>query len=196
MYTRAVGRSFLIPTSHASIIVSLVASTTMQLPLTMFSGTTCLSRRPERLVCVIAHIAVWIASLTINSGWKCCKPRVLTFDEFMTIPPCTTGKHSTVDDTPAPEAKPDDEDVEAKIRAQKEKNDNLQPAVARNPVTAQPPRPTPSPAPPEEEDDDPDTPVPDGATCKRRGCGGTYTAGQDRNPVSYTHLTLPTKRIV
>ena len=37
-----------------------------------------------------------------DSGWNCCKPRVLTFDEFLSIPPCTTGKHSTIDDTPKP----------------------------------------------------------------------------------------------
>jgi len=105
----------------------------------------------------------------------------------MSIPPCTTGKHSTVDDTPAPETKPNDEDVEAKIKAQKQKSDALPPPVARNPVTAQPSRPTPSPAPPEEEDDDPSTPVPDGATCKRKSCGGTYQAGQDREKEECTH---------
>ena len=117
-----------------------------------------------------------------NAGWKCCKPRVLTFDEFMNIPPCTTGKHSTIDDTPAPEAKPSDEEVEAKIKAQNEKAaaSLQQPAVARVAVTSQPPRATPSPAPPEDEDDDPDIPVPDGVTCKRRACGVQYTAGQSR----------------
>ncbi|TPR02012.1 14-3-3 family protein [Aspergillus niger] len=41
-----------------------------------------------------------------QKGWKCCKPRVLTFDEFLAIPPCTTGKHSTVDDTPVEAPKP------------------------------------------------------------------------------------------
>lgn len=37
---------------------------------------------------------------------KCCKPRALTFEGFMEIPPCTTRKHSTVDDTPVEPAKP------------------------------------------------------------------------------------------
>jgi hypothetical protein len=105
----------------------------------------------------------------------------------MNIPPCTTGKHSTVDDTPAPEAKPSDEEVEAKIREQKEKAESLQPAVARVAVVAQPPRATPSPAPPEDEDDDPNTPVPDGASCKRRGCGATYKAGQSRDGEECVH---------
>ena len=114
---------------------------------------------------------------------------MLTFDEFMTIPPCTTGKHSTVDDTPAAEPKPSNEDVEAKIKAQEEKSESLGPAVARAPLAAAQaaPRPSPSPAPPEDEDDDPDTPVPNDASCKRKGCGSRYTAGQDRTKEECVH---------
>ena len=33
--------------------------------------------------------------IILHQGWKCCKPRVLTFEDFLKIPPCTTGKHST-----------------------------------------------------------------------------------------------------
>ena len=105
----------------------------------------------------------------------------------MTIPPCTTGKHSTVDDTPAPDPQPSNEDVEAKIREQNGKAATLQPAVARVAVADKPPRATPSPAPPEDEDDDPDIPVPDGASCKRRGCGATYKAGQSREGEQCVH---------
>lgn len=130
---------------------------------------------------------IQIKLLTRSSGWKCCKPRVLTFDEFMEIPPCTTGKHSTVDDTPAPEPKPNNADVDAKIRAENERAQNLPPPVARVAVAAQPPKATPSPAPPEDEDDDPDIPIPDGATCKRRGCGAVYKAGQDRSTEECVH---------
>ncbi|KAH9845503.1 chord-domain-containing protein [Teratosphaeria destructans] len=109
---------------------------------------------------------------------RCCKPRVLTFDEFMTIPPCTTGKHSAVDDTPVEEPKPTEQEVEARIAAQKPKEGNgAPPAIARNPVTAQPPRPAASPAPPEDDDDEPGVEVKEGATCKRRGCGVSYTGG-------------------
>jgi len=122
-------------------------------------------------------------------GWKCCKPRVLTFDEFMNIPPCTTGKHSTVDDTPAPEPQPSNEEVDAKLQANKMKKEqeDAQPAVARQPIAAQAPKPSPSPAPPEEEDDDPSLPIPDGVTCKRRGCGATYKAGQSRDGEECVH---------
>lgn len=106
----------------------------------------------------------------------------------MEIPPCTTGKHSTVDDTPKPEPKPDNAEVDAKIKAEKERAENLQPAVARVAVAAQPPRATPSPAPPEEEEeDDPDVPIPDGATCKRRACGVSYKAGQSREGEECVH---------
>ncbi|KAF2171971.1 hypothetical protein M409DRAFT_18202 [Zasmidium cellare ATCC 36951] len=123
-----------------------------------------------------------------QKGWKCCSKRVLTFDEFMNIPPCTTGKHSTVDDTPAEEPKKiSDEEVEAKIKAQQEKKEQLPPAVARAPLAAQPPRASPSPAPPEEEEDDPNTPVPDGAACKRKACGATYKAGPNRDEEKCTH---------
>ena len=105
----------------------------------------------------------------------------------MEIPPCTTGKHSTVDDTPAPEPKPNDAEVEAKIKAANDRAENLPPPVARVAVAAQPPKATPSPAPPEDEDDDPDTPIPDGATCKRRGCGVVYKAGQSREGEECVH---------
>jgi len=112
----------------------------------------------------------------------------LTFDEFMAIPPCTTGKHSTVDDTPVEDPKKiSDEEVEAKIKAQQEKKDTLLPAVSRAPLAAQAPRPSPSPAPPEDEDDDPDVTVPDGATCKRKTCGAVYKAGQSRDGEECVH---------
>ncbi|KAF3360370.1 hypothetical protein VdG1_01330 [Verticillium dahliae VDG1] len=40
-----------------------------------------------------------------QKGWKCCKPRFLTFEEFLAIPPCTEGKHSTTDLPPKVEQK-------------------------------------------------------------------------------------------
>lgn len=125
-----------------------------------------------------------------QKGYRCCKPRVLTFDEFLTITPCTVGKHTTVDDTPAPTEQPQtDADVEAKIKAQAPKpvSDNLPPAVARQPIAAQSPRATASPAPPEDESDAEDAQVPDNATCKRKGCGSVYKQGQNRAEEQCTH---------
>ncbi|KAG9653174.1 chord-domain-containing protein, partial [Aureobasidium melanogenum] len=106
-----------------------------------------------------------------QKGWKCCKPRVLTFDEFMNIPPCTTGKHSTVDDTPAEEPKTAPADAPTLAPASTPAPEPTAPARA---PTAQAPQPPASPAPPEDEDDDPNTPVPDNATCKRKACGVTH----------------------
>ncbi|KAK4999666.1 hypothetical protein LTR66_001351 [Elasticomyces elasticus] len=122
-----------------------------------------------------------------QKGWKCCKPRVLTFDEFMTIPPCTTGKHSTVDDTPAPEPKPvEEEQVDAPNPVERAAETALPPPAARVPQ-AQISRPSPAPAPPEEEFDDPDATVPTGAACRRRGCGASYASGSDRTSENCVH---------
>ena len=107
-------------------------------------------------------------------GWKCCKPRVLTFDEFLAIPPCTKGKHSTVDDTPGPAPKSETVEASNSVAAA--------PVAAPIPITrplastlaaAQQPTPsaTPKPEPPEDESDDPDAEIPLSASCKRRGCG-------------------------
>ncbi|KAK5114834.1 hypothetical protein LTR62_001991 [Meristemomyces frigidus] len=111
----------------------------------------------------------------------------------MTIPPCTTGKHSTVDDTAAAEPQPTDGDVEAKIKAQKEEQESFGPAVARGPVATQPARPTPSPAPPEsaDEDDDPSISVLEGASCKRKGCGVQYKGGSREGEECIHHPGQP-----
>lgn len=128
-----------------------------------------------------------------QKGYRCCKPRVLTFDEFLTITPCTTGKHTTVDDTPAPTdaGKQTDEDVEAKIKAAapqpKADTESLGPAIARQPMVARPTA-TPSPAPPEEEESDPEDAVPqEGASCKRRGCGQSYKGGDRKEEECVYH---------
>lgn len=133
------------------------------------------------------------------TGWKCCKPRVLTFDEFLEIPPCTTGKHSTVDDTPA---------QPAKVIASDENEPRLKPIastptiVAPVPTVAQPPttetlssiNPPSKPSTPdprlEEDSDDPDTPVPPNTTCKRRSCGKN-SADVDRNSECTYHPGIP-----
>lgn len=108
----------------------------------------------------------------------------------MTIPPCTTGKHSTVDDTPAPEPQSSKEDVDAKIEASRVKKEQgtAQPAVSRQPIAAaQPPQPSSSPAPPEPEDDDPSLPIPANVPCKRRACTATYTPSANRDNEQCLH---------
>ncbi|KAG6008173.1 hypothetical protein E4U43_000202 [Claviceps pusilla] len=113
-----------------------------------------------------------------QKGWKCCKPRVLTFDEFMNIPGCTTGVHSTTDFPPPVEEKPREDDLTLtkKIEAL---NTNDEPA--RLPVQPAPAAPT-SPAPASEtEDDDPSLEIAHGATCRRRTCGQKYSKGSSRD---------------
>ena len=109
--------------------------------------------------------------LIVWPGWKCCKPRVLTFDEFLAIPPCATGKHSTVEEKPPLQKAPpvDEHDAPAPkpIAAQKpptNSSTSLKVQPAATPVR------TPSPAPQESESDDPSLPIPPNTTCRRKGC--------------------------
>lgn len=122
-----------------------------------------------------------------DTGWKCCKPRVLTFDEFLAIPPCTTGKHSDVDDTPAPEPV-DTPDVPNGTQVNLGSLQESLPAPAPRLPTAQAaPQPPASPAPPpESEDDDPTIALKEGMTCRRKGCGATHNGG-DREGESCVH---------
>lgn len=113
---------------------------------------------------------------------------MLTFDEFLAIEPCTTGTHSDVDDTPAPEPKkaPDvANDTPVSLGTLEEA---LPAPVPRLPTTqTASSRPTPSPAPPEDEDDDPSIPIPAGQTCKRKACGQTYSGDASRGDEKCVH---------
>lgn len=117
------------------------------------------------------------------TGWKCCKPRVLTFDEFLSIPPCTTGKHSTIDDTPTPEPPKPDPNVTPTLApapqapAAQESNGTAA-APSRLPQRAQaaPPTSAPSAAAPESDSDDPGLSIPPNTTCRRRACNYTSPA--------------------
>ncbi|KAF4122649.1 CHORD protein [Geosmithia morbida] len=123
-----------------------------------------------------------------QKGWKCCKPRVLTFDEFMEIPPCTTGVHSTTDKPPQLEEKEpavDDAVLNRKIDSLNESagatadpgrapiKPTAQASAAAATTTTAPP--------PESEDDDPSLEIPDGAVCRRKKCGARYAKGQSRD---------------
>ncbi|CAL3963737.1 unnamed protein product [Diplocarpon coronariae] len=106
-----------------------------------------------------------------QKGWKCCKPRVLTFDEFLSITPCTTGKHSTTDLPPKIEKKKD-ESPEITSPSTKPATSASEPSrgpVSAPQTTATPPRP-----PPESEDDDPDLEIPKGKICRRKTCAMQY----------------------
>ena len=117
------------------------------------------------------------------SGWKCCKPRVLTFEEFLAIPPCTTGKHSTVDDTPVPEPKAE-EVIAPPTPTEQKKSERLPISATPTIATSAPPE---KPVIEEPESDDPDVEIPANATCRRRGCGATYTGSTARDEEKCVH---------
>ncbi|KAI9759053.1 MAG: hypothetical protein M4579_002642 [Chaenotheca gracillima] len=119
-----------------------------------------------------------------QKGWKCCKPRVLTFDEFLSIPPCTTGRHSTEEEAPAP-APAASSDV-APAPAPKP-IPTAAPPLARQPQTQQPQAQEAPPPPPESDTDDPTLSIPVGKTCRRRGCGATYDPNKSREGESCVH---------
>ncbi|KAI9738654.1 MAG: hypothetical protein M1834_008159 [Cirrosporium novae-zelandiae] len=117
-----------------------------------------------------------------QKGWKCCKPRVLTFDEFLSIPPCTKGKHSTVDDTPTPpttseESKETEINIPITPPARTLATDAL-PAVSAI-LSAEPPAPKPAPE-PESDSDDPSLSIAPNTCCRRRGCNATYNPDSNR----------------
>lgn len=118
------------------------------------------------------------------AGWKCCKPRVLTFDEFMTITPCTTGKHSTTDKPPEVEEKPREDDA-AIAKKISDLNTNAEPG--RAPIQPAQQAPAPLPPAPESEDDDPSLEIPDGKECRRKGCDAKYSKGSARDGEECVH---------
>ncbi|ODH47688.1 hypothetical protein GX48_06239 [Paracoccidioides brasiliensis] len=120
-----------------------------------------------------------------QKGWKCCKPRVLTFEEFLSIPPCTTGKHSMVD-TPAPESAREPPQIEP---SSTEKPTPI--AIGNVPTTlsgaaVHTPTPTTSP-PPESESDDPSVAINAGVTCRRRGCNASHSLSSSRDDEKCIH---------
>lgn len=111
-------------------------------------------------------------------GWKCCKPRVLTFDEFLSIPPCTTGKHSTTDRPPALEKTQPDPSSAAMLSASS--TPEVSAAPSRAPISAPQPVSTPPPISLDSDSDDPSLPIPDGRICRRRACGQQYKSSEYR----------------
>lgn len=95
----------------------------------------------------------------------------------MSIPPCTEGKHSTTDLPP-------------KIEKKEVADPGLvssAPPPTRAPIPTSGTAPTPPPPPPDSEDDDDTLEIPDGRVCRRKGCGATYSKGQDRSAEKCIH---------
>ena len=122
-----------------------------------------------------------------ESGWKCCKPRVLTFDKFLTIPPCTTGKHSHLEDKAVEERTTTTTTADGPpLAASEEQADRHGVSTtvetsrqSRVPVPQPQPRPPPTTG-PESESDDASIPLNLSMTCRRRGCHATFSGRLDR----------------
>lgn len=110
----------------------------------------------------------------------------MTFDEFMAIPPCTTGQHSTTDalpqiekktgaDVPMPAARPAD--------AAPERRPVAVPQNAPAPKAAAPE--------PESENDEPNVEVAKGKVCRRKACGAVYEGGDRENETCIHHPGVP-----
>lgn len=104
----------------------------------------------------------------------------------MTIPPCTTGKHSAVDDTPAPQKKPAPAEPPAPVAAPVPIKTSAVPLPTHSPAIS-PASNASSPAPEEPESDDPSLPIPANATCRRKGCGATYNPDVSREEEKCVH---------
>lgn len=110
----------------------------------------------------------------------------MTFDEFLAIPPCTTGKHSTVDDTPTELEKKVAETTVLPERPAAAPQPAEPPRPAVSPAVAAPPPAAEAPA-PESEDDDPSLEIPANASCRRRGCNATYDSSISRDEEKCLH---------
>jgi hypothetical protein len=115
---------------------------------------------------------------------------VLTFDEFLSIPPCTAGKHSTTDRPPVLE-KPqlDPATAPSPSPALSAVLNSASGIPPRQPISLPSRSATASPAPVVEESDEDETgiDIPDGRPCKRRGCGHVYKAGDERKDEKCVH---------
>ncbi|KZO95243.1 chord-domain-containing protein [Calocera viscosa TUFC12733] len=119
-----------------------------------------------------------------QKSWSCCKDvnkPVLTFDDFMAIPGCATGKHTQQVQESAPP--PPAVKTAAAPTVTKSANGTEtystkpgQTATAASPklVATAAPKELAKPVPLEIEEDDPDAKVEKGAKCKRNGCNVVY----------------------
>lgn len=105
----------------------------------------------------------------------------MTFDEFLEIEPCTTGKHSTTDLPPQIEKREAPSDPALLKEISNTTSTTAGPALPRAPVNVATPSGTPPPPPPESDDDDPSLEIPDGRICRRRACGASYKKGTERS---------------
>ncbi|KAI7908329.1 chord-domain-containing protein [Cokeromyces recurvatus] len=111
-------------------------------------------------------------------GWSCCKKRVSDFDEFLAIPGCTFGRHS---DEPVNQPTSTSVAPQQTQEATHVTKEGVE-VYGKKPEASTVSTPAPATVEPKkeeekkpevvvEEEDDESIPVPEGTTCKRRGCG-------------------------
>ncbi|BEI85294.1 hypothetical protein CcaverHIS002_0506950 [Cutaneotrichosporon cavernicola] len=114
-------------------------------------------------------------------SWSCCnetnKP-VMEFDQFMAIPGCTTGKHTEKTQVVQPAQVPAAEAPAATTSTDGVETYGSTPA--ETPSVSMAPSKAPTPPPVVEEEDDLSLPVPEGAKCKRLGCGAEWQGPASR----------------
>lgn len=136
-------------------------------------------------------------ALCSKSRLTSCSIQVLTFDEFLTIPPCTIGKHSATAPTLAPaqtSGPGSQKQKHPEVAPPPETNsDGTEVYGLQNKSALQAVAPA---APPSEkkeqplEQDDPNATVPGGAKCKRLGCDVSYFGGDEKG-VCVFHPGVP-----
>ncbi|KND04590.1 uncharacterized protein SPPG_00309 [Spizellomyces punctatus DAOM BR117] len=126
-------------------------------------------------------------------GWSCCNKKVTDFDDFLKIPGCTVGRHSTVvaepekqAATPNPAIAPvtiDSNGVEVYGKATAKSGAPAATTEAFIPKSVEP-----SPVVKEEDLNDPcDAKISAGAKCKRRGCGKEWVGEESRSEECIFH---------
>ncbi|KAI9340980.1 HSP20-like chaperone [Pilaira anomala] len=113
-------------------------------------------------------------------GWSCCKKRVDDFDEFLAIPGCTYGRHTTevaevpATSTPSTEKPAANHVTKEGVEVYGKPTPPAAAAAAPPVVAPAPEKPKEEVKPEKLEEDDESIPVPEGTTCKRRGCGRVW----------------------
>ena len=111
-------------------------------------------------------------------GYSCCKKRVISFDEFLILPGCTSGSHSTEQTArPAPVSTAP---TSATLSAPTSMDGATE--VYGSSIPVQKVIRTATPQPPVEpeplEQDDPSIPIEEGTKCTRKGCNEVYMSDE------------------
>ncbi|KAJ3299349.1 hypothetical protein HK104_009201 [Borealophlyctis nickersoniae] len=122
-------------------------------------------------------------------SWSCCTKKVVDFDDFLKIPGCTVGRHSTVSPAASPPKPTQDTPVAPTATSDGVEVYGTSTSTPPTPVTAFTPKPASSePEVKEETLHDPaDASIEVGTKCRRKGCGKEYTGEESRSEECVFH---------